>query len=222
MASDYLPRESPAFSAKSREMVKNVSRESTRTSQFAEKVDQGHFVEGTGGGASNSRVCDNYRQALSAGDCNVDPVTVEDKGKAAGAVFAVARTEGKNTDWGLLPLKLVHAADAGAAREGSLKGANLRVVGGDEKEVLQCQSPRAAILGGVETSEQLIVDRLDPLNFLVAALDVSVVLDAAENDPALVRDEPACVWRGNYLLLGAVGMRAEASLVNALRDEAAD
>jgi hypothetical protein len=64
-------------------------------------------------------------------------------------------------------LKLVHAADACGSRERGLKRADLGVVGGDEKKVLQCQRPRAAILGSVGTSKQLAVDRLDPLPCLL-------------------------------------------------------
>jgi len=82
-----------------------------------------------------------------------NPIAVEDEGKPARAIFAVAGTEGKDADWGLLPLKLVHAADACGSWERGLKRADLGIVRGNEKKVLECQRSRAAILVSVEASK---------------------------------------------------------------------
>lgn len=190
--------------------------------QLAKQVDEHHVVEGTGSGARNAGIGNHDCQTLGAGDGYVHTVAVENEGQSAGTVFPVAGTERKDADGGFLPLKLVNTPDPCALGKGSLKRPDLGVVGGDEQKVLQCQRSCEAILGRVKPAAQLAVNRRDPLNLLVTLLDVAIVLDSAEDNSALTRDEAVAARRDNDLLSGAIGMRAESSLVHALRDEAAD
>ena len=63
---------------------------------------------------------------------------------------------------------------------------------------------------------QLAVDRFDPFDLFIALLDVSIVLDAAEDDPGFFIYKAVCTLWYNDSLTGAVGMRTKASLVHAL------
>jgi len=132
--------------------------------QFTNQVDEHHFVDRTGGGTSDTRVSDDYRQALGTRDGDIESIAVEDKGKPARAVFAVAGTEGKNADGSLLPLKLVYAADPSASLKRGLKRSNLGVVRGDEKKVRQGQRPRVAILVSVGRSVSKNIPHESALN----------------------------------------------------------
>ena len=105
-----------------------------------------------------------------------------------------------------MPLKFVNASDACAVGQGDLKRADLCVVGGDEKKVLQCQWSGDAVLVGVETSMEFVVNRRDPFNFFVTLLNVAIVLHAAEQDPAFTGNETVGARRDQDFLPGAIGM----------------
>ena len=81
---------------------------------FAKKIDEHHLVDRASSRGRYPRVGNHHRKALGAGDRHVDAVAVEDERETARSVFAVARTERKDADGGLLSLELVHAANAGA------------------------------------------------------------------------------------------------------------
>ena len=62
------------------------------------------------GGVGDARITDDDRQALGAKDGNVHSVAVEEEAEAAGAVFAVAGTEGKDAERSFLSLEPIHTA----------------------------------------------------------------------------------------------------------------
>ena len=97
----------------------------------------------------DARVADDDRQALGARDGNVHSVAVEDEGKSAQSVFAVAGAEGKDADRSFLSLEAIHAANPCSVRQGSLQSADLGIVGSNEEEVIQSQRPDTAVFGGV-------------------------------------------------------------------------
>jgi len=78
---------------------------------FAEQVDEYHFLNRISLSTSNTRIGDDHCQALRAGDGDVDPVPVEYEFKATRAVLAVTGTEGQDADRGFLALELIHTAD---------------------------------------------------------------------------------------------------------------
>jgi hypothetical protein len=52
-----------------------------RGEHLAEQVQEHHLIQGPGCAGAIRGVCDNYRQALSAGDGDIDAISVEDEGK---------------------------------------------------------------------------------------------------------------------------------------------
>ncbi len=51
--------------------------------QFAKEVDEFHVLQGTGSGAGDSGVRNDYRKALRPGDGHIHTVAVKDKGQSA-------------------------------------------------------------------------------------------------------------------------------------------
>ena len=118
-------------------------REDSSFDQFAKEVQQHHFTNRAGGGVGDAGVADDDRQALGARDGNIYPVAVEDEAKAARTVFSVAGAEGKDADGSLLSLEPIDTPDPCSIRQSLLQDADLGVVRGDEKKVIQSQRPDA-------------------------------------------------------------------------------
>ena len=129
-----------------------TSKRVNRNSKFAEQVDERHLSDRVDRRTRDARICHDDGKTLCPGHGDVDPVTVEDKPKSAGPVFAVTGTERQDANRSFLPLELVNATNAGICGKGGIQGSHLGIVRSDEEEILQAQRFCRPVLRGVRAS----------------------------------------------------------------------
>src|ERR1051325_10297063 len=190
--------------------------------QPAKQIHQPHLLDGPAARREERRRRHDDREGLCPAHRHVQPVAVEEKIGPPRRVLQAGAGQGDDDDRRLLTLELVHAADARRGSERRLEAPDLHVVRRDQQDVaLEGEGVGAAGLVEHRPAEEIAHDRLDAPHLLRRRLGVAVVLDGHEHDAGFPADDPRPV-RGHDPLPARLRVTAEPSLVDRVRDEAAD
>ncbi|MNH21966.1 hypothetical protein D3C79_818030 [compost metagenome] len=130
------------------------------------------------------RAGNDARQRLRPADRHIQTVFRVQEANVPGQVVFIRCGHRNDDNFSLLPLKLIHSADARARRQHLLQQLYLQVVGRYHQDVFKADRVLLTAVIHKALTQKVGIQRFDVRSLFIGTLAVAVMFDRAEHQPA--------------------------------------